>query len=403
MRILLPLSGPATLHSNMGKPTLVPVTPSVLEWALQESGYSPDTVAQKVGVPRERLQAWLRGSGQPKLTEFRKLATLLKRTPATFLLPEPPEQAPPAVEFRRPPGTERAALNPLERRYLREAQRLQELLVWVQDELGEPAASPLPHVHHTQRDPEDAAAVWVSQLNGRRPNATRRTSSQLFQAWRDVLEGLGVLVFSFSLGRDGVRGFSIWDDRVPVIALNTGWRIEARLYTLFHEFGHLLTRTASACLEAGRRFAPASDSVERWCEQYSAAVLLPRDDVQKFLTHELHRPLTLKVDDLDVPSRVATRFRVSLRAATLRLIEMKLANWDLYAKIPPASENKPPGGGGSGRDRGEIREDQFGDRAVHTFVNALKHDVLGRTDVLDALDITDTDLTKFERKAARTA
>jgi Zn-dependent peptidase ImmA (M78 family) len=210
------------------------------------------------------------------------------------------------------------------------------------------------------------------------------------------------LVFTFPLGRDGVRGFSVWNERGPLAAVNTWWRVEARIYTLFHEFGHLLTRTSSACVEVGRKFARPSDSVERWCEEFSAAIVLPRDAVEKFLLREFGRP-TAPIDDLAIPSKIANRFRVSLRAATLRLIELHLASWDLYAEIPPLSENKPSGGGGSGRDRGEIRKDQFGDRAVRLMIRALGRDVLGRTDVLDALDISDTDLSKLERRVARSA
>jgi Zn-dependent peptidase ImmA (M78 family) len=156
-------------------------------------------------------------------------------------------------------------------------------------------------------------------------------------------------------------------------------------------------------LDNYRRFARPSDLIERWCEQFSAALLLPRDEVRKFLTEELGRPGTLRVEDLDVPTRLASRLKVSLRAATLRLIEMKLATWDLYAAIPPVSENKPRGGGGRGRERGEIREGQYGDRAVGLTVRALNRDVLGRTDVLDVLNISDADLSRLERRAVRTA
>jgi len=70
----------------MPKGTSVPITPSVLEWAIKESGYSLAAVAEKIKVPSETLLTWVRGNAEPKLTEFRRLATLLKRTPATFLL-----------------------------------------------------------------------------------------------------------------------------------------------------------------------------------------------------------------------------------------------------------------------------------------------------------------------------
>src|SRR5882724_10025534 len=102
----------------MPKGTSVPITPSVLEWAIKESGYSLAAVAEKIKVPSETLLTWVRGNAEPKLTEFRRLATLLKRTPATFLLPRPPEQSLVPVEFRKAVGTDRNQLNPVERRYL---------------------------------------------------------------------------------------------------------------------------------------------------------------------------------------------------------------------------------------------------------------------------------------------
>ncbi len=64
-----------------------------------------------------------------------------------------------------------------------------------------------------------------------------------------------------------------------------------------------------------------------------------------------------------------------------------------------ASDVKPKGGGKSteSRDRGIIKRDQYGRRTVNLFVRALHDDVLGRADVLDYLDVTDSHLERFER------
>src|SRR5712692_6114641 len=136
----------------VSKPTLIPVTPSVLTWAVKESGYEPATVAAKVGVPPATFAAWLRGDEQPRLSQFRKLANALKRTPATLLLSRPPQRPATTIAFRRPPGAERSDLLPTERRYLREARRLQDLARWLQNELGEDAPA-LPRFR-TDLEPE---------------------------------------------------------------------------------------------------------------------------------------------------------------------------------------------------------------------------------------------------------
>jgi hypothetical protein len=98
-----------------------------------------------------------------------------------------------------------------------------------------------------------------------------------------------------------------------------------------------------------------------------------------------------------VPRAIANAFKVSWRAAAIRLIERGVASWDLYAQIPPVTEYKGGGGGADGgRDRGEIRQDQYGDKAVGVFIRALNRELLGRGDVLDYLDVPDSAIDRWQ-------
>src|SRR5712691_4481214 len=122
-----------------GKP--IHITPSVLEWALSESGYEVDTLAPIIGAAPALLRAWLKGDEQPNITALRALARELKRPLAAFLLPRPPKLHKPVIEFRAPRGSGRADLNVIERQRIREAARLQRMLAWVSRELGREAAA----------------------------------------------------------------------------------------------------------------------------------------------------------------------------------------------------------------------------------------------------------------------
>src|SRR5690606_10048362 len=103
-----------------------------------------------------------------------------------------------------------------------------------------------------------------------------RSASAAFDAWRSALERLGVLVLLFPLGEENCRGFSLASGLAPVIAVNTAWNDQARAFTLFHELGHLMTETASACASAPpASVAGAWDPAERWCERFAAATLVP--------------------------------------------------------------------------------------------------------------------------------
>ena len=362
----------------------VPITQSVLRWALDDAGYQAEALAQAIGVSAATLDAWLGGREQPTLTALRALAAALKRPLATFLLPRPPRIPKPAVEFRAPPGGERAELNVTERQRIREAARLQRMLAWITRELGR-SAPDLPRV--TISASEENAAQDTRARLGITPEQQEqwRSASAALHGWRAALERTGVFVLLLPMGEDSARGFSLWDEQAPLVALNTSWNAEARIFTLFHEYAHLLTRTSSACLEGAYRWPTSkSDPTERWCEQFAANVIIPRPRLEAYLASE---GVEVPVTDTKAVGRIARRFRASMRATALRLISLEAANWGLYKSLPPLAERKPPGGGGVGRTRVQIRYDQYGPHTTEVFTTALQKDVVNRADVLDYLNV----------------
>jgi Zn-dependent peptidase ImmA (M78 family) len=381
----------------MGRATEVPVTPSVLRWAIEESGYSTEDIAQAVGVRLSVLERWVSGEQKPTLTHARKLASKLHRPFAALLLPAPPESPPLPVEFRHPIG-DRRELNPNERRHLRRAARFQEVLSWLARELEiERPRTPLASVDDNPvlvaNAARDVLRITTTDQKG------WASPSVAFDEWRTALERTGHLVFLFSLGKDSSRGFSLWDDFAPVVAVNTAWNESARIFTLFHEMGHLITRTSSACLESVRTTS-GTDPIERWCERFAAAVLMPSKDVETTLRQYGWR-LGGQITTLAIAKSLATLYKVSLRAAVIRLIELNVAAWALYDEIPPISDKKPPGGGGGGRSRTQIREDQFGDRVTSLLVSAVEQDVLSRSQAVEFLDIPDATFDELAQAGRR--
>lgn len=363
----------------------MPVTPSVMRWAVDESGYPLEELAAATGVTSATIESWRAGASQPSLTHLRALASKLKRPLAAFLLPHPPRLPVPALEFRRAPGEQRRHLNPDERRLVRSAARLQRVLSWINRELQRPQVG-LPRAS-IKASAESAAVETRDRLKaaGLDPQS-QPSSSAAFQWWRSALEQSGVFVLMLPMGAEACRGFSLWDDDAPLVAVNTAWSAEARTFTLFHEYGHLLTRTNSACLEGTHHRASAqSDAVERWCEQFAAAAILPLADLQQVLSsHGWQRGVT----DVGIVVKIAKHFKASLRATTLRLIGLGVAGWELYRSLPPTADRKPSGGGGSGRDRTQVRHDQYGDYAMKLFAAALQREVVSGGDVLDYLDLS---------------
>lgn len=371
----------------MSRSVEFPITPSVLKWAIDESGYTVPEVSEWIDGGTTTLLKWLDNDAKPTLAEVKLLARKLHRQVATFLLPAPPEAPAVNIRFRHPLSNHERSLNPVERRFIRRAHRLQDAHLWLSRELG------LDEPEFAQESTLASAMAAADRLRVRLQITTDqqaewKSASVAFDAWRGAVEQLGVLVVLFPMTDESCRGFSLWEDRAPLVAVNTAWKDEARIFTLFHEIGHLLTRTDSACALASASLGHAEDPAERWCETFAASVLVP-EEVLATLP---------KVSDLKSLGRIANQFKVSWRAMALRLIGADKATWTLYKSIPGTADNKGRGGpAAGGRNRREIREDEFGPRGTGVFVEAVRRDVITESQALDYLDIPAADFDRLAR------
>jgi len=366
---------------------------------MRTSGLGEREVASKLKVDRGTLGGWLSGADKPKISEFRSLVKVLRRPSATFFLPRPPQLSRIDVQFRQVPGETARSLFPAERLSIREAEHLQRTIKWLQKELGDTDPQ-LPQIN-IGADTEQVALEAREFLEVSTEKQFKWASnSTALKEWRDAFEEAGILVFLMSMGAKSARGFSIWDKTAPLIAVNTYWNPAARIYTLFHELGHLLTRTSSICASYSVDKNSSSDTdIERWCEQFAAAASMPKEAVIRSL-HNFGVAPHETIDDLDVPRRLAGRFHVSLRAATLRLIGLGKGRWSLYQMIPPVSDLKSGGGGGKGRTRVVARVDKYGRRATGFFLRGLQRDVINASDIMHYLSVSYPEIAQLEMIAS---
>ena len=368
----------------MPRATFIPITGSVLRWAMNESGRSDSEFAQKVGADPGTVQAWIDGKAQPTKTQFNKIVSTLRRPSAAFFLPEPPQHLNLPPPLRQSVGARNRALNAQELREIRWARRLQHLVAHLREEDGT-GVPQLPRF-----TPADAPSRAARSLRNRLDVPLARqtqwpTPSAAFSGWREAVEDTGVLVLLLQLGPDAIRGFALWNDAVPLVAVNTTFIPQARAFTLFHEIGHLLLRQDAASDEhIGRSMRLTSSyGVERWCESTAAAVLLPASAVRADVPTE-----TSSEEAYQAARRLARRFKVSVRAAAIRLMELDLAPRDLYDLVVSQSSqlDRPRSrGGGGGRSAAQTRIAQVGRAAARRIVQAVDANRISERDARDIL------------------
>jgi Zn-dependent peptidase ImmA (M78 family)/DNA-binding XRE family transcriptional regulator len=151
-----------------------------------------------------------------------------------------------------------------------------------------------------------------------------------------IEEKFFIPVLEHPLKSSGVRAFSVYGD-VSVMVLNESDQNEVRLFSLFHEFCHLLKRQDGICtvdIEKNHNNQPE----EKYCDEFAAYFLMPADLVKS----SLQMPLS----NLRQIEAIAKKFGVSKLVTLIRLKELNILSQPQYKKLKTELEsiNKKPFG-----------------------------------------------------------
>ena len=182
--------------------------------------------------------------------------------------------------------------------------------------------------------PEDGYEVPASQLSSSLPpgqvgelvrnflgvptseQTAARDDYAALRLWVDALERRGVYVSQRRLPDPTIRAFSNAEEGQAVIVIDTGDNPYPRIFSLLHEYAHVLLRTTGIC------DLDQHDAVERYCNQVAASAMLPL----ALLSQEIGSRrfgFDAEADDAEL-RRLSDRLRVSQAALLIRLEE---AGW----------------------------------------------------------------------------
>lgn len=306
------------------------VHPSLLVWARKSVGLELDEAANRIRVEVERLEAWESGEQSLSISQLRDCAHAYQRPLAVFFLPEPPRDFSVPHDYRLVAGRVHVGLSPEALSEIRRIQFQREVAL----ELAEPGEAEEVEFLGTETLGADFEAAGVRFRARAGINAAIRKSwgspRKALNWWRDGIERLGVLVFHFeNCAVDEIRGFSIAAPRLPIVAVNGQDSPAGRVFTLLHEVGHLLLNLGGTCDLVEDRSPGAQDrAVERYCNSFAAACLMPRGEVQKFFQLSANPDARAWSDD--AISKGAGAFCVSPEAMLRRLVDLGAATFPFY-------------------------------------------------------------------------
>lgn len=252
----------------------VPVNPKMLAWARKTAAATVERAASSAGVDVARITEWESGVAKPTLVQLRKLADLYKRPLAMFFLNELPVDFTIMKAFRRLPGSDDLTLSYELTSQLRESLQRREIALSLADAIGQDVPVFDGRAHLTD-SPAEVAVEWRDRLG---ITAERQRSwgedYAAFRAWRTAIEDLGVLTFQTTrVSTDEMRGLSMFEKKYPVVLLNGGDAVRARIFTLAHELAHLLLR--SAVSKDSNEVIESISKEEVWCNAFAGALVAP--------------------------------------------------------------------------------------------------------------------------------
>jgi|SRR5579862_5494542 len=365
----------------MASRTHLKLSPSLLKWARETLGLPVEAAAKRIGLKLEKLKQWEAEEATPTPRQLEKVADVYSRPVASFFLDTPPIEPPLPIDFRSGPG-EPTELSAKTRLAIRKARWLQSVYGELVAERSAPAA--IPRV--ATDAPEVLAeamrrwlAVPLDGIQGKQP-------SEVLAVWRKALEASGILLFQFPIPIAEVRAFSLME-KFPAIVLSSKDSYPARVFSLFHELGHILLGRPGLCLpEVGRPRRDSSD-VERLCNAAAGLALVP---TKSFLAHGRVDEIRRGADLHDSLASLARAFGVSRQVVLRRLADTSVISWNAFSRMMNVL-----------RAEFEAQEERKKKRKIVVPPSVKAVARLGNKFVNDALearargDITEADLTEF--------
>lgn len=254
----------------MKENTTIPVNHEVLIWAREAIALNRSNASEKTGIPTKRLTQLEEGEKNPTLDELKELSKVYKRTVATLLLANPPQEKPLPKDRRTIDSKKIGKYHEKTIMAIRKARALAVSLV----DLKKDAGIAIPRFRHNaslKDKPTIIAVKLQKELNLSEVRALENTNHVL-EAYIEKIESLGIAVFQLSLTQDGLRGFSIVDEVVPIIGIKRGGeQATAKIFTLFHELGHIILNAGGLCDLSEN----SNLQIEKWCNAFAAEILIP--------------------------------------------------------------------------------------------------------------------------------
>lgn len=260
--------------SSSSKRQTLTINSAVFKWLYNTSGCTKKEIAGRTSITADELSRYLNTDEDAVLTleKIKELAKIYNRPITAFLIPKPPSEKIIPKDFRRIPENKEYTKS-LHRIFIK-ANRDLRIFAEMAKNLDESYTPKLPEISIND-NPFDTAENERKRLKIDEI-IINKNADNAYKQWREILSSYAIPVFQYNMDKDGVRGFISRHGDSAAIIVNSADKPKGRIFTIFHEYAHLLLRTESVCTDDGED-SPNDEinKIEKWCDNFAGAFLMP--------------------------------------------------------------------------------------------------------------------------------
>jgi Zn-dependent peptidase ImmA (M78 family) len=313
-----------------GQIVKIKVNPAVLKYARYLSGYNFENVAKKTKIKQEQLEILEQEEIEISIPRLEKLSSVYKMPLAFFLLKELPKDAILPSDFRIVYTSEQNNFSPDVMLAIRRARYIQSVFSDLLNKVIKYAF----RVISLTSDVEMSAQDFRKLLNISIQQQSQWSTPQIaLRNWKSAVENLNILIVQQSLPKGEVSAFSLADKIPYVIVLNSKEHENRRIFSLFHEMGHILLHRSGICTPDDlSKNSLEYKRIEKFCNQFAASLLVPYEQfVDDDIVKKLGKIEEEYWDNSDIRS-LSNKFKVSQEVIYRRLMTINLLSEASYQK-----------------------------------------------------------------------
>lgn len=245
-------------------------------WAIERAGYDVDEFL----LTHPDIAMYVEGEKQPTVKQLEGFASMVHVPMAFLMLPTPPTETTPIPMFRGKAGNGKFDLNVYQT--VLDVQGRQQ---WLSEYLAENDIDECPFVgKYTISTPIQDMAVIIRKLLSMEIDwmMSFNTPDKAINYFVEKMEEVGICVFfngivgnntHRALDVEACRGFALVEEaNAPMIFVNNSDSKSAQMFTLAHEFTHVLVGVSAGYAGIEGEY---HDLVESYCDKVAAEFLVP--------------------------------------------------------------------------------------------------------------------------------